>query len=98
MIGNDEIYYQPIEIITLWGTVTRTSKANKLALGVSSIILCLCLCLCFRRCQKKSSGYGELPEGGDAFDYWLFANNNITYFVKLKKIYQGYFFKSVLNE
>lgn len=72
--GTDELYYQPIEIVTLWGTVTKTSKTNKFVIGVTSLFVCICLCICFRRCQRKPSilirsEYDELPDAGDTLDY-----------------------------
>lgn len=70
--GADEIYYQPIEVVTLWGTVTKTSKTNKLVIGVTTLFACICLCICFRRCQKKPTGpgrYDELPEVENTLDY-----------------------------
>lgn len=58
-----------MEVITLWGSVTRTGKANKLYLFVSLVAICLCSCVLFRRqnrapdvIKKSRGGYEVLKE------------------------------------
>ena len=59
--NGEEIYYRPIEIVTVWGQLSRTSHSHKFAMIMVAICtLCGCL-VCYRR-YMKPSGYQALRE------------------------------------
>ena len=41
LVAGEEVYYQPTEVITLWGSISRSSNSH--ALSIFMIFLC-CLC------------------------------------------------------
>jgi hypothetical protein len=58
----EEIYYRPIEIVTIWGQISRTSTTHRFTLiGVSLCLFCVVLMWCRRNARK---GYKPLEEDG----------------------------------
>ena len=59
--GGNEVYYKPIEVVTVWGQLSRTSHSHKFAMLMIGICgLCGAL-ICVRRCSKRQ-GYDKLRE------------------------------------
>lgn len=53
-----EIYYQPIEVVTIWGQLEKAKKhTNSFAMVGAVSIVFLLLIICFRR---KTKGYSKL--------------------------------------
>ena len=70
VVGTDEIYYQPLEIITVWGTVSRAGKANYLSLIFGGLCLFICSLICIRRIKgKPSKEYEKLSDRREELDF-----------------------------
>jgi hypothetical protein len=52
-VNGEEVYYTPMEVITLWGSVSRKGKGNKMSLLASLIVACLCTLILYWRVIKK---------------------------------------------
>lgn len=58
----EEIYYRPIEIVTIWGQISRTSNTHRFTIvGVGLCLFCTALIWCRRNARK---GYRPLEEDG----------------------------------
>lgn len=64
-VGDEEVYYQPIEVITLWGTVSRAGRTNKFLLTGSTLGMCLVLLVVVRRCSRPEYRKLEERDGAD---------------------------------
>ena len=64
VMEDQEIYYQPIEVITIWGSLTRASYANRFFLLLGGVTL---VCCCLIRIRRKKKEYQELKD--DGLDY-----------------------------
>lgn len=57
-----------MEVITLWGSMARASKANKVIIIIGFLFLCLFSLILIRRTTKPKD-YEKLAEPKDSFDY-----------------------------
>lgn len=71
VVNGEEIYYQPKEIITLWGSLSRTTRSSSswwlVIVGICGICACL---VCVRRCLKAKPEYDPLSSEGDYWRIW----------------------------
>ena len=63
-----EVYYQPIEVATIWGQLQKASSkfGKKFGIGIGVFILFCLFLVCLRR--KKRKGYSSLEESD--WIYW----------------------------
>ena len=60
--GGNEVYYKPIEVVTVWGQLSRTSHSHKfLMLMVGICGFCGAL-IVVRRIMNRRAGYDKLEE------------------------------------
>lgn len=45
-----------MEIITIWGTMARAGRGNKILFIIGSILFCACSLIIFRRLMKNPRG------------------------------------------
>ena len=57
VVGNEEIYYQPLQIVTVWGTVARAGRANYILIIGFSLSFLICALIGWRRLTKNRDGY-----------------------------------------
>jgi hypothetical protein len=57
-----EVYYQPIEVATIWGQLQKASSkfGKKFGIGIGVIVVFCAFLVCLRR--KKRKGYNSLQE------------------------------------
>ncbi len=58
--SGEEIYYRPIEVITFWGQLSRTSQTHKLALA-GFLVVSVCALLAFVRYNARK-GYVRIDQ------------------------------------
>lgn len=56
--NGDEVYYRPVEIVTIWGQISRTSTSHKFTIIGISVIVVLIILIIVRRNARQ--GYKPL--------------------------------------